>query len=298
MRKLTKENCHKIALEYKHRGEFSKSDHSCYSTCHHNGWLDDVCSHMEYLKLPSDYWTKEKCKEAALDCKDQKEFYKRYRMAYEFAKQNNWLIEIRSHFEIFCNSYKRLIYGIVFDDKSVYIGLTYNIDQRFDQHLTRDFGTVYNYIKDTGLTPNLLKLTDLLDVKDAIVQEDYYVEKYKLEGFNILNRSKPGALGGNSLKWNLEKCKEEALKYKHRYEFNLGSPGAYTSSRIHKWLDEVCSHMTPKRKPAGYWTKQRCREASLECKNKEQFYKNFGGAFNTSKDNNWLVEFFPKKYIR
>ncbi len=44
-------------------------------------------------------------------------------------------------------------------------------------------------------------------------------------------------------KWTKEKCEEEALKYKYRSDFSNKSNGAYYSSRINGWLDDVCSHM-------------------------------------------------------
>lgn len=45
------------------------------------------------------------------------------------------------------------------------------------------------------------------------------------------------------IKWTEEKCKDEALKYKSRGEFQKKSGSAYTASiRLHI-LDDVCSHM-------------------------------------------------------
>jgi len=47
-------------------------------------------------------------------------------------------------------------------------------------------------------------------------------------------------------KWNKESCLIEAKKYDHKIDFKTNVPGAYSSSRINKWLGEICSHMTPK----------------------------------------------------
>ena len=55
--------------------------------------------------------------------------------------------------------------------------------------------------------------------------------------------------------WTKEKCKEEALKYKFRSDFNKYSGSAYHAKfwkkssyvyglcRKNKWLDEICIHM-------------------------------------------------------
>lgn len=46
--------------------------------------------------------------------------------------------------------------------------------------------------------------------------------------------------------WNLERCKEEALKYTSRYKFAKQSSGARYSAWKNGWLDEICAHMTKK----------------------------------------------------
>jgi hypothetical protein len=43
--------------------------------------------------------------------------------------------------------------------------------------------------------------------------------------------------------WTFERCKEEALKYKSRSEFQLNCIVAYEKSRKKDWLDEICIHM-------------------------------------------------------
>jgi hypothetical protein len=43
--------------------------------------------------------------------------------------------------------------------------------------------------------------------------------------------------------WTLEKCKEEALKYKSKFEFQKNSISAYDAARNNGWLNDICSHM-------------------------------------------------------
>jgi hypothetical protein len=128
----TKDRCEKIALKYCSRGEFSNNDRTCYSISSRKGWLNDICSHMEFVKKPNGYWTYEKCKEAALQCDSPKEFYENFRTAQEISRQNGWLDEIRFHMNPSGNRYNRIVYAILFEDKSVYIGLTYNVKKRYN----------------------------------------------------------------------------------------------------------------------------------------------------------------------
>lgn len=43
--------------------------------------------------------------------------------------------------------------------------------------------------------------------------------------------------------WTFGKCKEAALKYNTRTEFQKKSSGAYTASIRYYNLDDICSHM-------------------------------------------------------
>jgi hypothetical protein len=47
------------------------------------------------------------------------------------------------------------------------------------------------------------------------------------------------------IKWTYEKCKEEALKYQTRNEFQKKSPSGYGASIKKGFLDKVCAHMVP-----------------------------------------------------
>ncbi len=50
--------------------------------------------------------------------------------------------------------------------------------------------------------------------------------------------------------WTIEKCQEEAIKYKTKKDFRKNSISSYNTSYINKWLDKICKHME-------YLTKQR-----------------------------------------
>lgn len=45
--------------------------------------------------------------------------------------------------------------------------------------------------------------------------------------------------------WIFDKCKEEALNYNSRFEFQKNNISAYKKAWKEGWLDEICSHMTP-----------------------------------------------------
>lgn len=293
----TKEKCHEIALNYTSRNEFSIGNRSVYTISSRNKWLDDICSHMIRKTKPDGYWTYETCKEEATKYTTQKDFYNSCRTGYEYARANKWLDDICNHMTPSGNRYNRLIYAYIFSDKHVYIGLTYNAKVRFYEHTTKDKDSpVYKHILSSGLQPEYKLLTDYIDIKEAQKEEAKYIKQYLSDGYTLLNKAKAGGLGNSIASiWTKERCELEAQKYKSKFEFYKGCSGAYNTCTKNAWLNDVCSHMVAKHKPVGYWTYDKCKEAAIGCRNKQEYYEKFGGAFVSAKKNNWLSEFFPKK---
>lgn len=292
----TKEKCADEALKYQSRNEFRKGSGGAYSASVRNGWMDELCKHMGENKIKKDYWTKERCAEEALKYNFRHEFEKGSPTAYVKSGKMGWKDEICKHMISNGNRYNRCVYAIEFPDNCVYIGLSYNLDKRFLQHLndTKNNSIVLRHFKKTGLTPVIKQLTDYIDVDIASKLESQKVIEYIQDGWTIINIAKCGNVGGKTIKWTKERCQKEALKYKTRNEFKIYSPNAYRASIYNRWMDELCSHMKYVNNPSGYWTKERCREESIKYKNKESF-KKAKGAFGSSYVNGWLDEFFPKK---
>ena len=283
-------------MKYNNRGEFSRKNSTAYKASHKNKWIDEICNHMVIINKPNDYWTKEKCHEEALKYETKSEFSKNSPSAYVKSGASGWKDDICQHMKTNGNKYKRCIYSVEFSDNSVYIGLTYNFDKRCEQHLKDINSTVYKHYIHIGVKPKMLKLTDYLPVDNASKQESIEMNYYLSNGWNILNKAKCGNVGGKSIKWTKEKCKEEALKFNHRIDFKRGSM-AYKSASNNKWLDDICEHMTELIKKPGYWTKEICLEESKKYMKIDYFKKYSSGAFNASYKNGWLDEFYPKNIV-
>jgi hypothetical protein len=99
--------------------------------------------------------------------------------------------------------------------------------------------------------------------------------------------------------WTKEKCRDEALKYQGRWEFQKNSRSAYNKAHSSGWLDEICSHMKPpknsggwtsSRKPAGYWTKSKCHEEALRYQTRYAFQEGSKSAYLRAFKQGWLDE--------
>ena len=244
----TKDKCEEEALKYKYRCDFDKNS-PAYQAAKRNGWLDDVCKHMT-PKIKNNYWTKDKCAEEALKYKYRSDFEKNSPTAYVKSGKMGWKDEICSHMETNGNKYKRCIYAIEFSDNYVYVGLTKNHEERFKEHLNdiTNNSIVLRHYNETGILPTIKKLTDYIDVDIASKLEQTKLNDYIENGWNVLNISKCGNVGGNNIKYTKERCAEEALGYTSRNDFKKGSYSIYRASSRNKWLDEICSHMNFKYK--------------------------------------------------
>lgn len=242
------------------------------------------------MRKKTNYWTKEKCKEEALKYNGRAEFKKKSGGAYNASIKNGWLDELCEKMFYVGNRFKRCVYIYEFCDKSVYVGLTYNIEERDRKHKRAKDSMVFRYIQKTGFIPKLTH-TDYMEVDDAKLKEGVIVENFRNNGYKILNVSKTGGVGGGYLKWTFEKCKEEALKYNSRKEFVINNNSAYNSAKRYGWLNIVCSHMnTKERKHKGYWTKEKCKEEALKYELRNKLYKGSPGAYMAMLKNNWLEQ--------
>ena len=193
-----KDKCQEEALKYTRRVDFNQSSYGAYNAAYLSNWLDEICSHMDEIRKPNNFWNFDKCFDEAKKYSDKKSFLKNSHGAYESARLHGWLDKICEHMIPIGSKYKRLIYSFEFPDKSVYVGLTYNSEKRYYNHIinTKTYSTVRNYMIETNLTPEYRLLTDYVDVGLAIKLEDEYLKKYKNDGWAILNKIKTGGIGG------------------------------------------------------------------------------------------------------
>lgn len=285
----TKDDCINDALKYKTRSEWYNNSYA-YKIASKNGWLDDCCGHMQVIIKPNNYWTLERCKEDALKYKTKKEWAKNS-SGYNRCREKGWLDECCQHMEILGHLYKRMIYAYEFIDdfsvkenRSVYVGLTYDERHREFGHKRKD-SAVYQHIIKTNLQPIRKKISDYIEVENAMKLENETVEKYKNDGWNILNKNKTGALGSNRIKWTKEKCLEESMKYKTRSEFDKKNPTVYMKCVKNKWL-QLCDHL-PYVNPVK-WTKEKCKEVASRYSSIVEFRKNSKSVYEKCRQNNWL----------
>lgn len=89
--------------------------------------------------------------------------------------------------------------------------------------------------------------------------------------------------------WTLEKCRQEALKYKTRNEWSNYHMSSYTAALKNDWLDICCALMPKKQKPRGYWTLEACKQEALKYKTKLEWQRGCGSSYNKALREKWTI---------
>jgi hypothetical protein len=161
------------------------------------------------------------------------------------------------------------------------------------QHLKR--GPVFIYSRLIKQKPKFKKLTDYIDVEEAKIKENDFVNEYKNSGWQVLNSATPGAIGGGTRKWTKEKCIEDAKQYSRKCDY-INSKG-YKAAFRNEWLTEVYQEAGFKistNKPFKYWTKERCIMESEKYETFKEFCKQSRVTYSLCQRHKWVIEI--KKY--
>jgi len=94
----TEERCYVIAKKYKYRVNFQKENRSCYEISRKEGWLKNICQHMEKPNKKIK-WTLEKCLQESQKYETNKDFMKNNKSCYESARVQGFLEKINKHFK-------------------------------------------------------------------------------------------------------------------------------------------------------------------------------------------------------
>jgi len=297
------------------RKEFWNNSHPAANAASKKKLIDELFkNHINkgYSKNKSvnGYWTKEILQIESNKYKTISEFRKNNNKAYVSAQKNGLINEIfKNHIN---NGYSNkwddniyiiYVYELIEFNKS-YIGLTKNINRRDKEHLFRENGKLINFCREMNVPlPKYKILQDNLNPLDAKRQEQFWVDYYKNNNWELLNIAKPGSLGGSYIKWNKKTLQKEVNKYNTRSELNTNNPSAYNASLKKKIIDELFKNhinqgRSNKQKEFKYWTKERLQEEVNKCKTRNEFREKSHNAYyaaNNLKIINELFKDLPNK---
>lgn len=289
----TKDKCRSVCLRYDNLKIFRKNEPKVYDALLRNNWIGELTSHMFRKNKPAKYWTLCRCYNSAKNFKTKKEWIEKSYKSYSAANKNGWVDICSNHMINLNSSFKRIIYSYEFSDNSVYVGLTYDLIQRDNNHKKDKKSQIHKKILKSNFNYKLKTHSSYIKAEDASKLEGVILNEYKNNGWNVLNIAKTGGLGGSRSKYTKEGCILEAMKYEHRSDFKRESGSIYNHARKMGWLSECCEHMKYKQLPNGYWlnNKKKCVEELLKYNKISHFKIGSCCAYQAMRKNNWSEEF-------
>lgn len=212
-----------------------------------NTYVTAILKRNKITILPSQptKWTDDALKNEALKYKSRSEFSKKSGSAYVAAHNKGIINDICGHMEWLGHRYARHVYLCVFSNNTIYIGLSYDPDARFRQHINDTRSAIYRYSNETNEAPKLIYVTSQpINKEDAVALEIETINKYVSLGYNVLNDTtrKGGQLGVPDLFYTDDMLKEYALKFKTRNEMREDNLNLYNLINRRK-LNHFFDHM-------------------------------------------------------
>jgi hypothetical protein len=273
--KWTYENLKEGALRYNTISVFRSGAYQAYQASSKRGILDEITSHMTRQRT---IWSKEMLEDEALKYNSRIDFYRNNSSAYQIAIKSGILDEICSHMVKLGNIYNRFVYIIKFENNSVYIGLTGDLERRKLEHIENSSNKHVNRLINDGIKYTFTSDNILYNIDDVVKMECFLIDEYKEKEYDVLNIAKGGGLGAKN-KWSDDMIEKEALKFNSRSEFEKYSKNAYQVAIRRGILDDVCSHMI---KRFITWSVVTIKEEALKYNTKSEFMKSNVNAYNAA----------------
>lgn len=303
----TYDTCKEEAMKYSSRSEFAQASSGAYHVACKNNWLD------EFTWLPSDarqlrlerhgLWTQEACFEEAKKYKSRTEFAQKNGSAYKNATKHRWIDDytwLRDERLDIVGGQIDLVYAYEFTtEHAVYVGRTLMKRQkdRDRQHLFK-IDSVSSFAKERNIAvPKMKVLESGLTLDEGVLKEAFWIEKYRKEGWTLLNKAKAGSIGmigKGKTRYSYEVCTELSKECSDRAELKEKFPQAYRIALRKGWLDDFVWLKDGKKVGADKrrkYDRQTCFEEAKKYKTITDFEKGNKGACRAARANGWMKDY-------
>jgi hypothetical protein len=247
-------------------------------------------------------WTYEACFEEAKKYKSRGEFAKKNGSAYRNALKHKWINDYTwlkdERFDLI-NAKIDCVYAYEFSNfNTVYIGRTL-IKRKKDrdwEHIFKD-DSVSKFAKENNIpVPEMKILETNLTIKEGAENEGIWIELYREDGWNVLNRAKAGSIGGlgkGKSKYSYKICYKLSKECEDKAEFKEKYPQAYFISRRNKWINNFNFKDgkivgADKRRKYDYQT---CYEEASKYNTITEFENGSHGACIAARTNGWIKDY-------
>lgn len=296
----TKEEIQKEANKYKTISDWRKGSIGSYNSAWKKKNINQYTSHMILKKK---FWTKKECWEACLNYKNLTDWKSNDVSSYHFSKKKGYfkIFKQKRGFPVltqrgYWNSYNLCVLE----------ANKYSI--KSDWIKTRSYRTIQKNNPQwiPKLSKHMLQRKVTWTKKECLEEAKKYKSvtewreksstSYRIAKENGSYKKCAKALGVNKKPagyWNnYERCKKEALKYKHRAAWMRGSGSSYESAKKHGWINNLSKHMMTTSEITSLnntkWSLKKCKQIAKKYKTKSQWQKGHIYSYNSASRRGWL----------
>ncbi len=251
--------------------EWRKKGSDSYSAALKLGIARVASRHMQRATRS---WSKRELLAEGKKFKTRSEWQRKETSSYQIAARLGILDQACRHMRPIGHRYLRLLYAIENPDRSVYVGLSYDPEARYFQHVSSKSRQKCDLVLRKHFKRGNQKLKVFkkkYSVNHIKTEERRLIEHYRRTGWKILNTAKGGALGTPTKVHTLEACMEKVRFCKSRTEFANSFPSAYNAVLSNGWKEKVFKSLPSKvRRP---YTRRELQEVALKYKTRAEFMK-------------------------
>lgn len=180
-----------------------------------------------------------------------------------------------------------IVYVYEFNDlKTAYIGRTCEPKYRHYRHMHDTDDNVYKFIKNHPYEKFVLKrLKYNLSTKDSAVEERLAIDRYRKDGWTLINKAKGGSVGAVNEKYTYEYCVDLAKKFEYLKDFYGQYPNVCDKCWEKGWMKGFI--WLKKRKPKNEYAFNEVLDAAKECTSIRDFIYKYHSYYSYSKKKGW-----------
>lgn len=300
-----KENCFKMAEGCRTIRELQLKSCGCYQGLKRNGWLYEA---FPQKGVPMNYWNdKGHCAKEAAKYTRKIDFIKANKSCYNAIMRNGWtdLFDGYGKGREYDSMSKKVhcVYAYeIAEEHACYVGRTKEFHKRDLDHRrskkhhdgSETFDTLYLFCEEHGVgIPKPKILAEGLDAEESLIEEDAWLNRYKDDGWFVINKAKTGKTSGSlgCMKiWTYDKCKDFVKDFKYKGDVRKASYTCYETCKQNGWLEEF-GLIDYDIKPHGFWNdKDNVIAESKKHSNRKSFINKAYGAYKSARDKGWLKD--------
>ena len=302
-RNLDYDYCRSVASTCQSRAELVKKDQSVYYKALAKGWIDEFSEEFSYMDSSDafrqtlhengKYMTDDELEAEARKYKTLAAFRHRSPSAYMRA-DNRGLIKKYTWLKRCPKSALPKNGDVVYvyefgETHAAYVGRTINLERRDSEHRRKKNDSLNVYSAVTGIpipTPRILHTG--IKVERGAELEQSEIERYRAEGWTMINRCRGGSIGTLGVGISKNKIIRTSKQYTTFVAFKKDHLDMVSLiyrmgwEKDFPWLEK---------KEYTHWTRELCEEESRKYTLLKDFRTKSSSAYVTAKANGWLKDY-------